>query len=67
MDRLFEAGRIVMGGPYSDYSRVLIIVEAETAVEASALFDGDPWVSAGILSVSEVIEWTVFLDARRRS
>jgi uncharacterized protein YciI len=66
MDGLFEEGRIVLGGPYADYSRVLIIVDARDAEEASALFRGDPWEEAGILVPSEVVEWTVFLDSRRR-
>ncbi len=66
MDGLFEAGRIVMAGPYSDYSRVLIIVNARDAEEASALLSDDPWAEAGILVPSDVVEWTVFLDSRRR-
>ena len=64
MDRLFDQGRIVMGGPYSDFRRALVIVEARDAREASALFDDDPWTTRGILDVSEVVEWTVFLDSR---
>ena len=65
MDGLFEAGRVVLAGPYADYSRALIIVEARDAEEASALFRGDPWEKAGILVPGQVIEWTVFLDSRR--
>jgi uncharacterized protein YciI len=64
MDRLFEEGRIVLAGPYADYSRALIIVEARDAEEASALFRYDPWEEAGILVPSDVVEWTVFLDSR---
>jgi uncharacterized protein len=65
MDRLFEHGRIVLAGPYADYSRVLLIVEARDADEASELFRDDPWTTSGILVHSDVIEWTVFLDSRR--
>jgi uncharacterized protein len=65
MDGLFARGRIVMAGPYADYSRVLIIVEARDAGEASALLRDDPWEEAGILVPSDVVEWTVFLDSRR--
>ena len=43
MDRLFEQGRIVLGGPYADSSRVLLVVQARDAAEASDLFRGDPW------------------------
>jgi len=63
VDRLFEQGRVVMAGPYADYSRALVIIEARDPREASALFDADPWTTAGILVEGKVIEWTVFLDA----
>jgi len=65
MDRLFEQGRIVLGGPYADSSRVLLIVEAHDAGEASELFRDDPWTRSSILVDFEAIEWTVFLDSRR--
>jgi uncharacterized protein YciI len=64
MDRLFDAGRVVMGGPYADDTRVLLVVDADDADEASALFRDDPWNREGILVPSDVIEWTVFLDSR---
>jgi uncharacterized protein YciI len=65
MDRLFEQGRIVLGGPYADNNRVLLVVRARDAAEASDLFRADPWAAPGILIESETIEWSVFLDSRR--
>jgi uncharacterized protein YciI len=65
MDRLFEQGRIVLGGPYSDYSRVLLIVQARDREEAAELFRDDPWTRGGILVDSEIIEWSIFLDSRQ--
>ena len=65
MGRLFETGRIVLGGPYADYSRVLVAVAASDAAEARGLFRDDPWAGHGVLVESEVIEWSVFLDARQ--
>jgi uncharacterized protein YciI len=59
MDRLFDQGRIVLGGPYADYSRNLVIVKARDTVEATHLFRDDPWAESGILSAPEVIEWTL--------
>ena len=64
MDQIFAQGRIVLGGPYADASRVLLIVEAHNADEASELFRDDPWTKSGILVDSDVIEWTIFLDSR---
>ena len=65
IDRLFDDGRIVMAGPYADYSRVLLVVEARDLNEAWQMFHDDPWTTSGILVDSEAIEWTVFLDSRR--
>jgi uncharacterized protein YciI len=65
MDRLFEQGRIVLGGPYADHTRVLLIVQASGKAEASELFRDDPWTVHGILVDSEIIEWSIFLDSRQ--
>ncbi|PWU20800.1 MAG: hypothetical protein C5B50_03120 [Verrucomicrobia bacterium] len=67
IDPIFEQGHIVMAGPYADWSRALIIVKAENAEEAVAMFRGDPWERAGILVLDEVVEWNVFLDSRAQS
>ena len=64
IDRVFEQGWIVLAGPYADWSRALIVVQAGSAAEASALFRDDPWARHGILLESEIIEWTIFLDSR---
>jgi uncharacterized protein YciI len=65
MDRLFEQGRVVLGGPYADFSRNLVVVEAPDREEVENRFREDPWTLAGILDAAEVIEWTIFLDSRR--
>jgi uncharacterized protein len=65
MDDLFDRGRIVLAGPYADYTRVLIIVNASDLKQASAMLEKDPWTKAGILFTSEVIEWNVFMDSRK--
>jgi uncharacterized protein YciI len=67
MDRLFDKGRIVLGGPYADFSRVLLVVQARDKNEASELFRDDPWTSRSILVESEIIEWSIFLDFRLNS
>jgi uncharacterized protein YciI len=64
MDRLFDQGRVVLGGPYADYSRNLVVVNARDTEEATELFQADPWNESGILGPAEVIEWTIFLDSR---
>lgn len=67
MDRLFEEGRVVLGGPYADYSRNLVVVKGRDVPEVEDRFRKDPWTESGILGPAEVIEWTIFLDSRPAS
>ena len=66
MEDLFARGRIVLGGPYADFSRVLVIVNAGDADEARGYFDKDPWNEAGILRPAEIVEWKALLDSREQ-
>ena len=63
MDRLFDQGRVVLGGPYADYSRNLVVVKGRDVAEVTDLFRDDPW-AGGVLGEPEVVEWTIFLDSR---
>jgi uncharacterized protein len=63
MDHLFEQGRVVLGGPYADYSLNLVVVEGRDVKEVTDLFRDDPW-AGGVLDLPEVTEWTIFLDSR---
>ena len=66
MDRLFEQRRIVLAGPFAEgRGRALIVVDASSAAEAASLFRDDPWTTQDILGVGEIVEWTIFLDARK--
>ena len=66
MDALFEDGIVIMGGPYADYSSIMVILEASNESEVRDLFKRDPFVVHGIFHVSSVNEWLVFLDARKK-
>ena len=66
MDQLFEDGIIVLGGPYADYTRLLVIVEALDEEAVYALFGQDPFVIHEIVRISSVHEWLIFLDARHK-
>ena len=66
MDALFEDGIVIMGGPFADYSSIVVIIEASDDNEARDLFRRDPFILQGILHLSSVHEWLVFLDARKK-
>lgn len=66
MDQIFDEGTVVLGGPYADSTSVLVIVEACDVQTVRALFERDPFVIHGILHISSIHEWLIFLDARRK-
>jgi len=66
MDRLFDTGKILLGGPFTDGSGVLVIVRAENEQEATTIFDADPWVLEEMLVGGEVKKWQMFLNGFER-
>ena len=65
MDRLFENGTVIMGGPFTDVTGSLVLVEAEEENEVRTLFADDPFVVHCIFAPSSLKQWQLFLDARR--
>ena len=65
MDRLFENGTVIMGGPFTDGTGSLVLVEAEEENEVRTLFADDPFVVHCIFALSSLKQWQLFLDARR--
>ena len=65
MDQLFENGTVIMGGPFSDGTGSLVIVEAEEMSEVATLFAKDPFMIHQIFALRSLKQWQLFLDARR--
>jgi uncharacterized protein YciI len=66
MDQLFENGTVIMGGPFSDGTGSLVLVEAEEENEIRTVFANDPFVVHKIFALDSLKKWQLFLDARRR-
>ncbi len=66
MDRLFEQGMVVLGGPFADGTGSLLIVEAESEQEVADVCARDPFVVHGIFALGDLKQWQLFLDARRK-
>ncbi|HSP71718.1 MAG TPA: YciI family protein [Gaiellaceae bacterium] len=64
VDRLVERGIVVMGGPFSDWSGAMLIFEGVTREDARTIIDSDPFVVNGVFVLDEILEWTVYVDAR---
>jgi len=63
VDRLVEAGTIVMGGPFSDYSGSMVLLEGVTPEEARAVLAADPFVLNEVFVVDDIRDWTVYVDS----
>jgi len=62
VDELVERGTMVMGGPFSDDSGSMILLEGVDSSAAEQLFDADPFVENGVFVLDEIREWTIFVD-----
>jgi uncharacterized protein YciI len=63
MDRLVDAGLVVLGGPLADEHRVVHAVEAESEEAVRATLARDPW-SETHLRIAAIEPWTIRLDGR---
>jgi len=62
VDELIEKGTFVMGGPFSDHSGSVNLLEGVTAAEAADLLATDPFVENGVFVVDSIRDWTVYVD-----
>ena len=65
MDALFDAGQVILAGPFADDSGSMVILAAESVEAARATFQQDPWAHRDILVTADAKEWTIFMDARK--
>jgi uncharacterized protein YciI len=62
VDALIERGTFVMGGPFSDNSGSMSLLEGIDADEARRILEGDPFMKNGVFVLEEIREWDVFVD-----
>jgi uncharacterized protein len=65
MDALVEDGLVVLGGPLGDGRFVLLAIDSDDEAVVRARLAADPWlVEGGVLQISRIEPWTIFLDGR---
>jgi uncharacterized protein YciI len=62
VDALVERGTFVMGGPFSDNSGSMSLLEGIDADEARRILEDDPFMKNGVFVLEEIREWNVFVD-----
>ena len=63
LDGLIDEGYIVLGGPL-DERDVLLVVQSETEASVRSRFAADPWIQNGMLTITAIRPWTIFLEGR---
>ncbi|HLI08557.1 MAG TPA: YciI family protein [Ktedonobacteraceae bacterium] len=66
MDRLFDDGMVLLGGPFADTSGSLVIFAAASEQEVATTIARDPFVLHNIFVLRSLKQWLIFLDARRK-
>ena len=66
MDRLEAEGVIVLGGPVGTEGDALLVVDAATEEDVTALLNEDPWTRKQ-LRTDSIELWTILLDSRSRN
>ena len=61
MDGLYADGRVLLGGPLDDFSRIVLVVSANDERDAAGLLAADPWTPTGVLETDEVRRWSIYL------
>ena len=64
MEALVDGGFVVLGGPFADGVRVLLIVDAESETEIEARLAEDPWTPMGLLRTLSIERWEILLGSR---
>ncbi len=64
IDELVENGFIRLGGPLIDEGGAVLVVGAEDEADVRKRLKGDPWYRHGILHLSSIKRWQIFIDQR---
>jgi len=65
MDQLAADGIILLGGPLSDESRVMLVMRAADENEIRSIFVEDPWIQSGVREIASIQLWTILLESGR--
>ena len=65
IDALSGDGRLVLAGPFRDWSGAVVVVRGDVG-DAERLFADDPFVVHGVFGAPTVRPWMIWVDARDR-
>ena len=63
LDGLVDEGFIILGGPLNERD-VLLVAQGESEASVRSRFAADPWIANGMLTITAIRPWTIFLEGR---
>ena len=66
IDDLAARGRILLAGPFADWTGAMLIVRGEVP-EVTAIWATDPFVTEGVFAAPRVRPWLLWVDERMPS
>lgn len=63
LQRLLDEGKIHESGPFTDDSGSIVIYNVESLADAQELLANDPFTREGVITNSNLREWTVVFAA----
>lgn len=68
MGGLFNAGRLLFGGPLREVSgKIVLVMAADSREEVRALLERDPWQTGAVIRTASVTTWDWAQEASRRA
>lgn len=65
IDQLFIQHKVLFGGPLSDNSKLILVVMSNSESDVRNLLKDDPFIQNGILTLSHVDEWDIYLEQKQ--
>lgn len=62
IDQLFIQHKVLFGGPLTDNSKLILVVMSNSESDIRTLLKDDPFIQNGVLTLSHVDEWDIYLE-----
>lgn len=63
MDTLYERGSILLAGPLGGSGDILLVMRIFAPDDAPGMLANDPWTRNGLLRITRVAPWTLWLGS----
>ena len=63
VEKLYNEGKLKLGGPTSDYEFIYILFAAEDETQVENIFKKDPFIINHIFEIQQIKNWHLYIDS----